>query len=106
MKPEIEIEEVEIANKTAAKCPNLHSAWASGKAQSEEPCYCPSCLSDRAQLTLPIPPAPYIGSKRRCRICGAVDGVPYPRFLQTLMASTCTDVCELYRSLCNRLPCK
>jgi hypothetical protein len=53
-------------------------------------------------------PEPYVGSKRRCQVCGAVDGVPYPRLLKTLTASNSAkglDVCEIFRGLCNRSAC-
>jgi hypothetical protein len=85
-------------------CPNLRSAW-SDEAGSPHLylCYCPKCLADRARLT---PPTPYIGSKRRCRICQAVDGVPYPKHLKSLWGSKRKEICELFRGLCDRPPCE
>jgi hypothetical protein len=98
-------------------CPNLRSAWSQEILTYADGspipividvyrCYCEGCLKARRTADESTPPAPYQGSNRRCRICGAVDSVPYPKFLSSLTASNRSENCELYRGLCNRPVCK
>jgi hypothetical protein len=91
------------------QCPNLYSAWSSQDipvpaAINAHRCYCPECLGERATESRPQPER-YVGSKRRCKLCQAVDGVKYPKFLKSLRGSR-TETCELYRGLCDRSECK
>lgn len=85
MKSEIENEEIANAGAAIRKCD------------------CEYCLLWRDRLETPIS---YVGWKRRCRVCGALDSISYPKFLATLEASKDVEDCELYRGLCNRSACK